>query len=201
MRIISGRSRRSPERGRGGGASVIVYLDDSFTRANDAASAGVAPTGQPWQKSGTGLWGINGNQLYYPGELSGRGFSIIDPGVGSHNAVARYNIPVNTADAGIIFRWSDDTHYWVIFNSGTKYELMKRIDISTYVLVDDTTGIYAPLGNETFEVAMAGDLISVKFGGIEFLSANDPYNNTSRLVGYTSVSTAQRFDNISVKSA
>src|SRR5436853_7315699 len=89
------RRRRS-----GGGVQTIV--SDTFTRADNAASLGVADTGQAWTSLG-GTWGISGNQAYCP-TAALNPLAVVDSGKADCSVQATLTVVAGIFGAHVGFR-------------------------------------------------------------------------------------------------
>lgn len=97
-------------------ASQRTAVLDSFTRADNALSAGNAETGQAWVAR-NGTFGIILNELYRPAG-AGRGIVTIDSGVYDVIAQVKHGTAIAVgANSGMVLRYVDASNYWWVAQS------------------------------------------------------------------------------------
>ncbi len=193
--------------------SSVVYITDTFTRADNAAALGSTETTDSALLRAWGLviggaaWGITSNRAYC-NDAAANGGAVVDSGQ-SDLIYVSVDLPVvgGAADAGIIFRYINASNFWTFRWSiaDARYYLRKMVaGVLTTVGTDTTTA--APAAADTWRIELSGASITVKKNGTTMFSISDSVNQTGTSHGLAVIdnpvcnSSTVRFDNFKVES-
>jgi hypothetical protein len=167
-----------------------LLASDSFTRADNAVSLGLADTGQAWSAL-AGTWGVLSNQAYQPSGLPD-GVAILD--VGEADVTLTVTLSTVAPDNGLILRASDTNNYIrLIFEAGVWY-LQKKVAGAFTTLA---SGAGSNTNGDMITLTGIGSSLSSTLNGVALLTATDAFNATATKHGITGISASTRFDNFS----
>jgi len=161
-------------------SKLVVY--DSFNRADNPNSLGIADTGQVWQAL-SGVWGILSGVAYNTNILSGNNRVVLDAGLSDY--IIQVKTTISAGYARLLFRLSDDKNEWMLtrspFNVAIDYELQKRVNgVTTLMGTFSTT----PQNGDILKVICKGDNIQAFINDINVINLNDDFNGSSTKCGF-----------------
>lgn len=182
-------------RGRRVDEALRTLATDTFTRG-DGASLGTAESGQTWQTIAGTAFGITSNQASNSDTTNAVCVGGIDAAIA--NGRVSCSVLRTTQVAGVAFRISDASNYWVVSMSGSNTTLVKTVAGSPTTVATSAITYGAAT---VVEVSMSGSAISVSFNGVVRLNANDSFNATATIHGIYRQQTVDnsRHDNFTVK--
>lgn len=150
----------------------MATVTDTFTRA--AGAIGNAETGQAWANFGGGTIVVNGSNQATTGVSSSNSGAVVDCAA----ADAVYQCTLLSQDVnpgGLIFRWVDDTNFWVLQNVGSTQLYLRKFVAGVY-----TDNIIAVTfsASDVFTVTCAGNSIITQLNGVQKHNITDTFNNT-----------------------
>lgn len=201
-------------------AQAAPAVEDLFTRADNASSAGSAPTGQAWTAH-LCTFGIASNELYQASNCGGSGIkygiATVDPGAVGDVAVDITTAQTgNTVSAGLIFRYVDTSNFWTFFcnksSGGTvQWFLQKTIANVTTTISNGSSGsCFGTSMVGSLAVVDDGSTLDVKLSGSTVYTGSQSELNSATRVGvfctYVSTSganscTGWRWDNFTAGEA
>jgi hypothetical protein len=167
---------------------MAILVQDSFNRANNATSLGVADTGQTWIQAGVNL-GINTNQV--ASSASGEAYGVIDVGVSDGSVQAKH-----TTHHGwnkVIFRYVDTNNFLFVENGKI---VKKASGAFTTILNSGLTFSNGSVVKVTFE----GVNLKIYRDGVEIGSVTESFNSTSTKHGIGLGATSGRIDDLLIET-
>lgn len=176
-------------------AARSVIVSDSFDRTDNAASLGIAETGQAWTNN-AGVMGITSNQAKR--QTAVVAVSTVNAGVSDCTISVDLNVQLN---AGIAFRLSDPSNYLMarIFTTDSLLQVYTIINGAATLI-----GSYAftPTVGHVYNLAVQcnGPSIVVLLDGVERVNVSSTHNQTVTNHGITvrNSSANDTFDNFKV---
>jgi hypothetical protein len=188
---------------------TVTYSTDNF---NDTNQTTAAPGTWTHQTSGgtldplnwttqLGTCGITANQAFVSATGTGGGLTAGETTVDLSQANVDISLTFSqlSTSAGLMFRFSDTSNFWVVISDASNTKLFKHVGGSGTLTQVGTTHAGTANG-DVMEVIAAGSNIIVKRNGTQLENVTDSFNSTATKHGFFSQSTAARFDNWSVSS-
>lgn len=176
---------------------------DTFNRADTHQTLGVSSSGHTWEAQ-SGHFGIVSGRAFAISPAQ-RGHTIVETGDGDGTITVSIHSSQEDGNAGVVFRWSDASNYWVLFYDGgipggggqfialRKYVAGTPTDLATFsgALADD----------DGIGVVLAGSSIEVLQNTTTLGTYTDSFNSTATKHGLwintESVSVGWKLDNFS----
>lgn len=191
----------------GGGVSLPVT--DTFTRADNASSLGVADTGHAWTTH-AGTMGINGNRAYCPtlGSIGTFTGSIATVETGEADVTIDITMPTARSAIsfdGIIFRYSDNNNFLLARYSwqNVRVQFDTMVGGSFFSAVD-STGISPPQAHDgmVMKLVLNGSSLELFIDSVSYIVRTDTFNQTATrhgiVVGNSVDTTNSRLDDLSI---
>lgn len=150
--------------------TALAAITDSFDRANNASSLGVATTGQTWIATG-GTWGIDTNRAY--SSTSGVAMAVIPTEANDGVLVCTLNRAAS--NIGVVVRCNNaGAGGWLIRSEGVNLIIQENFGSST--IVQQVAQAWS--GSHTLTVSCSGTGIAVKYDGVDKLSITETVHQT-----------------------
>lgn len=179
--------------GRTGGAALDVL--DTFNRADNNATLGVATTGQAWSTVG-GTWGIAGDQALVVSTSGATTWALLDAGV-------------SDCQVTVEFTWQENQGLVARYDFVTKAHLLLRLNFQNLGLFKTSDGAtYTQLANFNYApgfqsrhwmtIRMKGPSIQCFLDGTQRFDVSDSDQQNFTGIGMRDVaaSTVARYDNL-----
>lgn len=162
-------------------APMAILLMDNFNDVNGTLlPAHVMDVGPGWVKVGAANFDTQTNTAQPASDLDGDQVQVegtVANGYLFCTVYAQYTSANNAERPGLLFRWSDATHYWLVecaFDVDL-VNLYKR-NGGAPILVDSQPCSFASGTAQDVRVNLAGTEIHVHVGGVVSLQASDAFN-------------------------
>lgn len=178
-----------PSRSVAGAPITGILLEDNFNGVNGTAlTAHALDVGPAGWTAVVGTFFLQTNTAQPNSDADGD--QTIVPGVQPNGFLfctvyCHYPSAGNAERPGILFRWSDATHYWLVnceFDSNT-VTLYKKNGAGPATVIDQQPCAFASDVAEDVRVYLSGNNIHVVVGSVVFLSTVDSFNNTAANYG------------------
>ncbi|MBO0959564.1 hypothetical protein J1P26_07430 [Neobacillus sp. MM2021_6] len=167
---------------------MTVIVSDSFNRADNPTSLGVADTGQVWETYGTYPWGIINNQAY--GAINGDKWAVID--TNNSDVVIQFSIVISHNYNKPVWRFTDSRNYYFIEGSG----VYKRVNGTNSQI--GSTG--AGMGNDTvIKIKIMSNTHEIYYNGELKFTFTDNTFLTQTKHGFALYANTTRYDNFLVE--
>lgn len=163
---------------------------DTFNRSDSSTALGTPSDGGSAWVVVAGTWGVISNTGYCPTDSGSQNIAYLE----CSEADGTVAVDVTTLGfAGITFRYSDSSNYWLLVESGGDLLLYKNVAGSFTQVGGTAFGV----GTARYSVDLSGSSITVRAnGGSALITGTDSHNSTATKHGLrTYSSTAARFDN------
>lgn len=149
---------------------MTIIIKDSFNRADDTTTLGIAETGQTW-KYDSSTWGISTNEAYPVSTTNTSFYSYAFIESGISDAVVQVKLSSLVRVMVLLFRYADLNNLWFVRTNGNKngYEIYKRVS-GSWTLKGSFAG--AAVG-DTVKVSANGSVIKVYINDVEKASITD----------------------------
>lgn len=164
---------------------ILYTLYDTFTDLDTTALAShTMNVGSGWTEQ-NGVWVISGNKVIETSTLATQFWATCDAGKADNDISIDVTIPEGDIYvAGIVFRWQDSSHKWVVFiekdDAATFYVMCQKDGVSQSSLA---LAIPSPADIITLRLVTLGNSIKAYWGGVLKLDITDATYNDKNLVG------------------
>lgn len=166
---------------------AAVSINDTFTRASNATSLGVATSGQSWVAA-VGTWGITSNTAYISTPVANAAnVAYIGAGKsdGTFQVTATDSISPND-NAGIILRWVDANNYINLTLDGfSNIALLQKVVAGAATTVASAASTFVQTAAQVLTVVASGSSYVCKLNGTTLFSTTDTALNTATGSGLT----------------
>lgn len=178
-----------------GSAGPVTLVSDTFNRADNPASLGVADSGQTWNAL-RGTWSTLANTGRCAVANAGDNLAVID----STKSDVTISVAFSTyADGnGIAFRCSGSADYLFADADAGRTTYVYKVVGGAFTFLGNSAALVSNPGS--LQVITSGTSIIVKADGVQILSLTESFNQTATQHGlWTNGSvTASRFENLTV---
>jgi hypothetical protein len=180
---------------------MAILVQDSFNRADDAITPGIADTGQTWNVYSLGtttVYGISSNQLY-----------MVNAGGYTDQQFTGFDVGISDVKITATFTTIGNRPFMVMRASASNNHLMFQARGTTYVLYYYNGSTYTTLGTATktatngdiIEATLQGTSVSIKINGTIYISVTTTNNQNATKFGLSAqTATNARFDDFSIES-
>lgn len=183
--------------------SKHVLIEDSFNRADSAATLGTSTSGHAWTAL-VGTWGTSSNKGYV---AAGTGYNVAVIDTGLSNVELQVTIAgTSTVNTGLAFRYaSAGNGYYCVFNDSGNVRIYKGAS-GTYTMVAGASVAQTVLTGDVMRVSISGATFKVYRNGTLILTATDgssPYTAQTMhgMWGWSNSGAATRsFENFSIST-
>ena len=171
--------------------TAVKPFQDIMGRADNAASAGVATTGQAYVTT-IGAFGVAAHQLYNPNASLSR----TTVNTGASNGEFGVTIAVSGTTLAWGFRYNDPANFLYITHSGSsgKYELYKKVADAITLIATYSTN--TPANGDKLMVKADGALVKVYINGVLMGSYDFPQNVNGTWVSLQANNSTPRFTDL-----
>lgn len=172
-------------------ASAVKPFQDIMGRADNAASAGVATTGQAYVTT-IGAFGVSAHQLYNPNTSLSR----TTVNSGAVNGEFGVTVAVSGTTLAWGFRYTDPANFLYITHSGAsgKYELYKKV--ADALTLTATYSTITPANGDKLMVKADGTLVKVYINGALMGSYDFPQNTNGTWMSLQANNSTPRFTDL-----
>jgi hypothetical protein len=173
---------------------MAIIVQDSFNRANNTTSLGVADTGQTWETSGN--WGIESNKAYQNTNANSQ-YAVIQSNYS--DCIVSADITWNN-NGGFAARFVDSSNYFLYRITINKLQLYRILGGGTTLLSEYA---FASVSGQVYnlKIKFEGSSIIGYLDGIERINVTDTNHQTGTKHGLRQNSiTSDRYDNFLVES-
>lgn len=180
-------------------------ITDTFNRADSAVTLGTASDGIHVWTARTGTWGISSNRAYSPSIGSGPGYTgsvaTIDAETGDgFLRIALSTMRTTTDDAGVVFRYTDTSNFWIAQYSFTSVQVkVIKVEAGSLSVVASASFASAIAADgERLMVELSGTSIKLYIEDQLLISTTSSFNQSATNHGLFVQQTGTRLDDLSM---